>query len=83
MMRQSLYGLKYSLRELVLSLKYSFMRDPCTRCLIRVMCSEECSDRTIYYKHTGGMQFLYRITAFSLIISLLALIISIYRYIIN
>ena len=71
------------IEELALSLKYSLMKDPCKRCLVRTMCSEQCIERTLYYNHTEGMPNFYRVVVLSVIISIVGSCVFIYRFISN
>ena len=49
------------------------MRDPCKKCIVKIMCSEECSERIKYYQYTEGMPHFYRIAGITLILSLVTI----------
>ncbi len=56
------------------------MRDPCRRCIIKIMCSQECSEN-IKYTNYMGPQVFYRLVIFSIIFSLAFLIFALVEWV--
>ena len=70
------------IKDMFLHMLYSCtVRDPCKSCIVRTMCSKECLDRTRYYQYTEGMPYFYRIATFCILISIMAVCLSIFRWI--
>ena len=43
------------------------VRDPCKRCLVRMMCTEECPERAKFYLYTEGIPIYYRVMLFLIV----------------